>query len=182
MQVFVEKGYANTRIDDIAEKVSLSKGAIYHHFCSKKELFLSLIAHWETLTFPDFYGKKKSGMSATKTLEYFADAIIEVYNNRKYVFLAESEFLSLANQDSDFKQEIQKLYDKLLNLFELVIGKGIRLGEFDLVDTKNTSLLILSGFQAINWMSVFRPGADDISVYMKDFINVIINSIKVKNN
>ena len=48
MQVFVDKGYANTRIDDIAEKISLSKGAIYHHFSSKKDLFLSLISHWET--------------------------------------------------------------------------------------------------------------------------------------
>ena len=180
MQVFVDKGYANTRIDDIAEKVSLSKGAIYHHFCSKKEIFLSLIAHWETLTFPDFYDNKNADMTATKTLEYFADTIIKVYNNRKYVFLAESEFLSLANQDSDFKKEIQKLYDKLLNLFELVISKGIRLGEFGLVDTKNTSLLLLSGFQAINWMSVFRPGVDDISIYMKDFINVVIDNIKLK--
>ena len=55
MKVFVKKGYANTRIDDIANSVSLSKGAIYHHFNSKKEIFISLIKHWETLTFPDFY-------------------------------------------------------------------------------------------------------------------------------
>lgn len=179
MQVFVEKGYANTRIDDIAEKVSLSKGAIYHHFPSKKELFLCLIAHWETLTFPNFYDNKNKDMSATNTLQYFSDTIIDVYTKRKYVFLAESEFLSLANQDPDFKMEIQKLYDKLLNLFELVIAKGIRLGEFGLVDTKNTSLLLLSGFQTINWMSVFRPDLDDISGYMKEFINAIIKNIKI---
>ena len=179
MQVFVDKGYANTRIDDIAEKISLSKGAIYHHFSSKKDLFLSLISHWETLTFPDFYNNRN--MSATKTLEFFAESIVSVYEDRKYVFLAESEFLSLANQDSDFKNEIQKLYDKLLNLFELVLSKGVRLGEFASIDTKNTSLLLLSGFQAINWMSVFRPEVKDISRYMKSFINVVIDNIKIEN-
>ena len=42
MKVFVKNGYAQTRMKDIAEISGLSKGAIYHHYESKKELFLSL--------------------------------------------------------------------------------------------------------------------------------------------
>ena len=180
MKIFVDKGYSNTTIDDIANSASLSKGAIYHHFNSKKVIFLSLIAHWETLTFPDFYDKKNKNRGAIETLEYFADSIIDVYYKRKYVFLAESEFLSLANQDNDFKAELEKLYDKLLNLFGLVIHKGIRIGEFKKVDSAKTSLLLLSGFQAINWMSVFRPDPLQIELYIENFISVIIDNIKVE--
>ena len=163
-----------------ANSVSLSKGAIYHHFSSKKKIFISLIKHWETLTFPDFYDKKIDDRTATATLEHFAEIIIDVYNKRKYVFLAESEFLSLSNQDKAFKIEIQKLYDKLLNLFELVINKGIRNGEFKEVNTSTISLMILSGFQSINWMSVFKYQAEDIKYYIKNFIKVVIDDIKVK--
>ena len=43
LHVFVKKGYAETRMDDIVESSGLSKGAIYHHYSSKKDLFLSLI-------------------------------------------------------------------------------------------------------------------------------------------
>jgi len=181
MEIFVQKGYSNTTINDIAGRVSLSKGAIYHHFSSKKEIFMSLIAHWETLTFPDFYDKKIVNRGAIKTLEHFADSIVDVYNKRKYVFLAESEFLSLANQDKDFKKELEKLYEKLLNLFDLVINKGIRLGEFKENDSENTSLLLLSGFQTINWMSLFRSEPKQIKFYINNFIAVIIDNIKVEN-
>ena len=31
LKVFVNKGYADTRMDDIVNKSGLSKGAIYHH-------------------------------------------------------------------------------------------------------------------------------------------------------
>ncbi|MEG0913558.1 MAG: TetR/AcrR family transcriptional regulator [Oscillospiraceae bacterium] len=37
--IFVEKGYEETTIQDIMVKVKMSKGAIYHYFKSKEEIF-----------------------------------------------------------------------------------------------------------------------------------------------
>ena len=42
LEVFVKKGYSETRMDDIVDKSGLSKGAIYHHYDSNKDLFLEL--------------------------------------------------------------------------------------------------------------------------------------------
>ena len=40
LQLFLEKGYENTSIQDIINNLGgLSKGAIYHHFKSKEEIF-----------------------------------------------------------------------------------------------------------------------------------------------
>lgn len=41
-KVFQEKGYAETRIADIANEAGISPGAIYNYYKSKKELFASL--------------------------------------------------------------------------------------------------------------------------------------------
>lgn len=38
-QLFVEKGYDHTSLQNIIDKTGLSKGAIYHHFASKEEIF-----------------------------------------------------------------------------------------------------------------------------------------------
>ena len=38
---FASQGYHHTTVDDIAREAGLSKGSIYVHFDSKKELFLS---------------------------------------------------------------------------------------------------------------------------------------------
>jgi AcrR family transcriptional regulator len=43
LQVFSNKGYAATRLEDIAEAANVTRGAIYHHFGSKAELFAALI-------------------------------------------------------------------------------------------------------------------------------------------
>ncbi len=42
LELFYQKGYHNTSIDDILTELSLSKGAFYHHFKSKEDFFISI--------------------------------------------------------------------------------------------------------------------------------------------
>lgn len=42
--VFSRQGYATTRLEDIAEEAGVTRGAIYHHFGSKFELYNTLVA------------------------------------------------------------------------------------------------------------------------------------------
>lgn len=43
-KLFLEKGYENTTIQDIVDKLGgLTKGAIYHHYKSKEEIMDALI-------------------------------------------------------------------------------------------------------------------------------------------
>lgn len=45
LAVFAERGYRNTRIDDVAEAAGVTKGAVYHYFATKEELLLRAIEH-----------------------------------------------------------------------------------------------------------------------------------------
>ena len=178
MEVFVINGYANTRMDDIVSQSGLSKGALYHHYPSKKDLFIALIDHWEVYCFPDFYSRNGTDRTASETLLDFAKAVLDVFKEKKYVFLAEVEFWALSNQDEEINERSKSLYEKLLNLFELVLQKGVRTGEFKEIDTKVVSLIILTGFQGINWFCIF--GEDQVSpeTYIEESINILIQSIK----
>jgi AcrR family transcriptional regulator len=42
-RVFLEKGYFNTTIDEIARRAEVSKGTVYFYFKSKDELYVSLM-------------------------------------------------------------------------------------------------------------------------------------------
>jgi len=42
LRVFSEKGYTATRLSDIAVAADVTRGAIYHHFGNKQELFIAL--------------------------------------------------------------------------------------------------------------------------------------------
>lgn len=178
MEVFVLNGYANTRMDDIVSQSGLSKGALYHHYPSKKDLFIALIDHWEVYCFPDFYNRNGGDRTASETLQDFSTALLDVFREKKYVFSAEVEFWALSNQDKEINDRSKTLYKKLLTLFDLVLQKGIRTGEFKAIDTRAVSLIILSGFQGINWFCIF--GEDQVSAdnYIEEFMNILIKSIK----
>ncbi|HAG42615.1 MAG TPA: TetR/AcrR family transcriptional regulator, partial [Clostridium sp.] len=42
-RLFIEKGYEKTSIQDIINKLQMSKGAIYHHFKSKEEILQGVL-------------------------------------------------------------------------------------------------------------------------------------------
>ena len=179
MKVITRKGFSNARIDDIVNEAGLSKGAIYHHYEGKKDLFLALIDHWETQTFPDFYSRNGKERSASDTLRDFSEEIIKVFKTRSYVFQVEVEFWSLANQDEEIRKRSQELYEKIINLFELVIIKGIREKEFIKVDTRITAIYILSVFQGINWFCIFDDKKINAVNYIQKSIELIIKGLKI---
>jgi len=43
LSIFSRQGFEATRLEDIAEAAGVTRGAIYHHFGSKAELFMALI-------------------------------------------------------------------------------------------------------------------------------------------
>ncbi len=43
LAVFQRKGYADSRLEDVAEEAGVTRGAIYHHFGGKVELYNALV-------------------------------------------------------------------------------------------------------------------------------------------
>jgi len=52
LSLFIEKGFAATRAEEIAERAGVSKGTLYLYFASKEELFSDLIAERFLCEFP----------------------------------------------------------------------------------------------------------------------------------
>lgn len=44
--LFVEKSYAEVTISDIAAAADVSKGALYHHFAGKEDIYLQMMNHY----------------------------------------------------------------------------------------------------------------------------------------
>lgn len=178
LEVFVNKGYSETRMDDIVEKSGLSKGAIYHHYNSKRDLFLSLIEHWEQFSFPDIFDKDLNKYSSSDILRDIVNDIIKTFKKNKNVFLAELEFWALANHDKDVRDKTKTLYIRLLNLFKNIIKKGIRTNEFKNIDLDIGSLSIMTSIQGIIWFSIFEESELSAEKYLNEVIEFIIIGFK----
>lgn len=73
-KLFASRGFAATSIDDIAARAGVAKGAVYHHFASKEEIFArvldSLQAELAALPVP------ASAHKRTNPLDQIADAVL----------------------------------------------------------------------------------------------------------
>lgn len=74
LRVFSEKGFAASRIDDIAAAAGLSKGGIYTHFKSKEEIFEALLAR---MPMPSTGEARALARSATVTVDVLVEQVIE---------------------------------------------------------------------------------------------------------
>src|SRR6202034_4687081 len=50
LHVIRAKGYSATRIEDVCDAASLTKGSFFHHFSGKEDLTLAAAAHWNSTT------------------------------------------------------------------------------------------------------------------------------------
>ena len=77
LHVALNKGFENSRMDDIVKHSNLSKGTIYYYYRSKKDLYLSLVDHWfieYSTGVLDTINKKNTASNQLKALfAYFID-------------------------------------------------------------------------------------------------------------
>ncbi len=78
MGLFVLKGYHNTTVRDIAKELSVSTGAIYHHFNSKEEIAISLFDNTVLLLNNLFNNIIKSNKTTENKIKEFVYGIIRV--------------------------------------------------------------------------------------------------------
>ena len=175
MKVFVKNGFSETRMEDIAENSGLSKGAIYHHYKSKKELFLALIDFWEEyFFFKIFFNKDVESKNSADLLRDMAKDMIETFKNRKYILLAELEFWSLANHDEDVRAKTEALYIKLMKLIRTIISKGVDSNEFKKLDVDVAALSVMTSLQGVIWFSIFQDKNISAEQYLNNVIEFII--------
>lgn len=132
-QLFDQRGYHQTSMEDIADAVGLSKPTLYHYFEGKSEILFwihheiieRLIAGQERLP---------PGQSATERLERTMGDILELmHTHRAYVRIFHSHRRELPAALMDRVRDRRNHYQSLV---ESVIADGIEAGEFAPVDVK----------------------------------------------
>ena len=156
----------------------MSKGAIYHHYDSKRDLFLELIDYWEEFCFPSILSKKYINQTSSGKLREIVKDIIDTFKKKKYVFLAELEIWSLSNHDIAVRNKTKALYMNLLNLFKEIILIGIKNGEFKNLNINIAALSIMTSLQGVIWFSIFEKSDLSAEEYLTEVMEFIIIGFK----
>ncbi len=65
LDLFVEKGYAATRAEEVAQRAGVSKGTLFLYFASKEELFKAVVRENITAHYPQWHDQIRSFEGST---------------------------------------------------------------------------------------------------------------------
>jgi AcrR family transcriptional regulator len=164
---FVEKGFAATRLDDVAARAGLSKAAIYLYFKDKTALFQGVVRQTVSanVLMVDELIKAHRGPVAPLIpgiLEFMADRVEQTpMASIAKVVIAESRAFPEIG-----RFYLKEVIGRGVPMFEGLIARGVESGEFRKVDPMLTvRSLIGPMLLSIIWKTVFEPiGADKLDV------------------
>ena len=175
LRVMTKKGYYGSTMDDIVLDSKMSKGAIYHYYKSKKEVYLELIVYLESKYTDMFATVNKESTSAKKLKKLFTIWSDQLEKEPGF-FQSFSIFQSMSRHDKDFKQAMQRMYNRFQKFIELIIIEGIKSKEFKKIDPKTSALSLILNLDGISWFSLFESKNLDAKSYIDQMSDYILNT------
>jgi TetR/AcrR family fatty acid metabolism transcriptional regulator len=123
LKVFSTKGYAETRMADIAKEAKLSYGLIYHYFENKEKLFDAIVGNWWNAIYEEIERLKASPVSTKEKLVGIVRFMLNAYNEMPElmsIFIAEVSRGYIYHSDPQRRENILKY----LRVCEDIIREG----------------------------------------------------------
>lgn len=169
--LFAQKGFKQVTMTDICEAANLSRGGLYCHYESTRQIFQEMINDMMSRQDHEFDRKINQNQSAVTIL----NEILEVYrkemlDSQSSLSIAIYEYFSI----HDIASQNNTLYEQYLisaNTWKKLIKYGIDRGEFQDVDIDAVYDLIVFSYQGVRMYSKLMPMDEEIPLR-------IINQIK----
>lgn len=145
LPLFVEKGFAATRAEEVARQAGVSKGTLYLYYPSKEELFKAVVRH----NIAALIGEAGQAVAAASgSTAELMQALLSGWWER----VAQSQVGGLHKvvlaEVRNFPELAQFYVDEVVRpawrLFESMIRRGIERGEFRRVDVSATAHAVMA--------------------------------------
>jgi len=148
-QLFFQKGYELTSVNDIIEKVGVAKGTFYHYFKSKDDLLDKLIDRWTHLTMARLENQvmNQEKLNAVEKLNLFFTTIrdfkVENLELMKVLLLVLYQDENLLLRHKLVKKSIEHLIPYLVE----ILKQGAEDETFKIENVEDTAEFIFSIYQ-----------------------------------
>ncbi len=182
LDIFVERGYAATRLDDVAARAGVSKGTLYLYFENKEELFKAVVREnlVPALNEAEDYVENYSG-SSTDLLREFILAWWKRIGETKLSGITK---LMMA-ESGNFPDVASFYHEEVISrgnaLIIRVLERGMQSGEFRRIDKVHANLVIVSPvLMLMMWKHSFNalePHPVSTNDYLDCFLDLITRGL-----
>ena len=181
--LFVEKGFAATRLEDVAQRAGVSKGTLYLYFDSKEALFKSVIQEGVVPIVVE-------GEAIAARHEGSAFELLEKLLANWWAGIGETNFAGIPKlmvaEARNFPEVAQFYYENVIRRGRALLGsaleRGMASGEFVKLDVETTiDVVIAPVLMLVIWrysMAGCQSNPADPRQYMAVHLNLLRSGLK----
>ena len=180
LDLFVEKGFAATRAEEVAHRAGVSKGTLFLYFASKEELFKAVVRENISGRYPEWNEELESFTgSSAELLHYCMQAWWAQFGDTKASGISKL----IMSEASNFP-ELAAFYQKEVvepgrQLIGKILQRGVDSGEFHQMDLKYGIYAVLAPMLfLVMWKHSLGACVPDSSpIVPKDYIRAQMDTI-----
>ncbi|WP_088636100.1 TetR/AcrR family transcriptional regulator [Phaeobacter sp. 22II1-1F12B] len=147
-ELFYEKGYTNTTLDDVAERLGVTKPFIYKNFGSKHMLLAEICASGVQAALNEIDAALALGKAPGETLSIFVPRYVEaILTTRKAIAINIREEKNLLPEDA---ATLSGLRQKFVARVEDLLSRGKDTGEIKVNDPRISAFAVVG---AVSWLT-----------------------------
>lgn len=112
-KIFIQKGFAAARMQEIADEAEINKALLHYYFRSKQKLFTVIVAETIEMIIPRLSQAIEYDGTVVEKLDKIVDVYIDTINEHPH--LPTFMIMELAQSRADFVKEIKKNTDSFPN-------------------------------------------------------------------
>ena len=141
--LFASVGYDAAGVSQICEMARVSKGAFYHHFPSKHDLFMALLKEWLETLDKEVLVRHHQDKDVPATIERMAASANFIFTDGQGQFPMFMEFWQQSIRDELVWEETKQPFLKYFYYFSKLVEDGVCEGSLRAVDSAAAARAIL---------------------------------------
>jgi AcrR family transcriptional regulator len=159
--VFAQRGFDEARMDDIAERSGLSKGAIYWYFKKKDDIIAALLDRVFRRSIDSMRVAAARPTGVLDRLALIGEQTSRDYESMSRLMPLALEFYAVALRQKKVRRHLAVMYDEMLAILVPLIEEGVRNGELDDVDPRQAATLLLAAYEGLGLVWAISPKTVD---------------------
>jgi AcrR family transcriptional regulator len=179
-QTFALVGYDATGVSTICKVAGVSKGAFYHHFTSKEEIFLELLDRWLMSLDSQLLSISESGASLSESLDQLGRLAPQILQQAGGQYAILLEFWTKARSNPKVWHATISYFERYRDFFANLLGKETAQGLLPSTDGQAAAEVLVSMIVGILLWGALDPKAADWPKVTRTGLNLFLCGLKCK--
>lgn len=174
LNIFSNKGYYGTPVDEIVEEAQTSKGSMYFHFPNKEQLFLALVDQFANVLERNVTEAIADSSKGMERVKIAIENVLDTFG--KYRRPAKILLVQAAGLGNVFDKKRMEVTDRFAELIKTYLDEAIEIGEIEPVDTEVIAHAWMGAIYnvVIKWVYTGEPSPERI---MSELVPMLLKSV-----